>query len=179
MLQWICSYYFMLVFNFGQEVCEILAPRPGIEPTLTALKGEVLTTGKSPGFLILKQSSVIYREWEERTRRETSKGKEELVFPGLCKAIIKIEDFTLRESCWSLKRWLRPLWKRCWGSVGDESWGSGSLWAWGEDGLDKDINSWQGEKPYVIGIGMDGVLWLGFGKLVFTVIPGILSNRRG
>lgn len=51
----------MLVFIFGQEVCEILAPRPGIE-RLIALKGEVLTTGKSPGFLILKQSSVIYRE---------------------------------------------------------------------------------------------------------------------
>ena len=30
---------------FGREVCGILAPRPGIEPTLPALEGEVLTTG--------------------------------------------------------------------------------------------------------------------------------------
>ena len=30
---------------FGYEACEILAPRPGIEPTASALKVEVLTTG--------------------------------------------------------------------------------------------------------------------------------------
>ena len=30
---------------FGCEACGILAPQPGIEPTLPALEGEVLTTG--------------------------------------------------------------------------------------------------------------------------------------
>ena len=32
---------------FGHETCEILVPRPGIEPTPPALKGQVLTT-RSP-----------------------------------------------------------------------------------------------------------------------------------
>ena len=46
-------YYFFLcfVFFFGKEACGILAPWPGIEPTLPALQGKVLTTGppgKSP-----------------------------------------------------------------------------------------------------------------------------------
>ena len=44
---------FFLCFGFfGPEACGILAPRPGIEPTVPALEGEVLTTGppgKSPG----------------------------------------------------------------------------------------------------------------------------------
>ena len=42
-----------LFWLFGQEACRILAPRPGIEPTLPTLEGEVLTTGppgKSPDF---------------------------------------------------------------------------------------------------------------------------------
>ena len=30
---------------FGLEVCVTLAPWPGIEPTLSILEGEVLTTG--------------------------------------------------------------------------------------------------------------------------------------
>ena len=30
---------------FGPEACGILAPRPGIKPTPSALEGEVLTTG--------------------------------------------------------------------------------------------------------------------------------------
>ena len=30
---------------FGHEACGILAPRPGIEPALPAVEGEVLTTG--------------------------------------------------------------------------------------------------------------------------------------
>ena len=30
---------------FGHKACEILAPRPGIEPAPPALGGEVLTTG--------------------------------------------------------------------------------------------------------------------------------------
>ena len=40
----IVSVVFMLCF-FGHEACGILAPRPGIEPTVPALGGEVLTTG--------------------------------------------------------------------------------------------------------------------------------------
>ena len=46
------QYYFCFVFwFFGHEAHGILAPRPGIEPTPTALEGKVLTTGppgKSP-----------------------------------------------------------------------------------------------------------------------------------
>ena len=33
------------ILDFGCEACGILAPRPGIEPTPPALKGEVLATG--------------------------------------------------------------------------------------------------------------------------------------
>ena len=33
---------------YGQEACVILAPRPGVEPTPTALGGQILTSG-SPG----------------------------------------------------------------------------------------------------------------------------------
>ena len=43
----IVSVVFMLCF-FGHEACGILAPRPGIEPTVPALGGEVLTTGGQP-----------------------------------------------------------------------------------------------------------------------------------
>ena len=31
---------------FGHEACRILAPQPGIKPTLSALEGKVLTTGQ-------------------------------------------------------------------------------------------------------------------------------------
>ena len=41
---------FLFFFSFGHEACGILAPKPGIEPTPTALEGEVLTTGQ-PGSL--------------------------------------------------------------------------------------------------------------------------------
>ena len=44
---------------FGREACGISAPRPGFEPTLPALKGQVLTTGpprKSPPPLFLSHS---------------------------------------------------------------------------------------------------------------------------
>ena len=42
---------FLVSFSFGHETCGTLAPRPGTEPTPTALEGEVLTTGQpgSPG----------------------------------------------------------------------------------------------------------------------------------
>ena len=36
-----CSMFWL----FGCEACEILAPRPGIEPTSPALDGKVLTIG--------------------------------------------------------------------------------------------------------------------------------------
>ena len=40
------QYCFCFLFwFFGCEACGILAPPPGIEPTSTALEGEVLTTG--------------------------------------------------------------------------------------------------------------------------------------
>ena len=34
-----------MFYFFGYEACEVLAPRPGIEPTASALEVEVLTTG--------------------------------------------------------------------------------------------------------------------------------------
>ena len=37
-----------MVWFFGRKSCGILAPWPGIEPTPTALEGEILTTG-APG----------------------------------------------------------------------------------------------------------------------------------
>ena len=40
--------FYVLFFFFGHEVCGILAPQPGIEPSPTALEDEVLTTGQ-PG----------------------------------------------------------------------------------------------------------------------------------
>ena len=40
------QYCFCIMFwFFGHEACGILAPQPGIEPTLPALEVEVLTTG--------------------------------------------------------------------------------------------------------------------------------------
>ena len=40
------QYCFCFMFwIFGPEACGILAPRPGIKPTPSALEGEVLTTG--------------------------------------------------------------------------------------------------------------------------------------
>ena len=49
-----------LFWFFGQEACRILAPRPGIEPTLPTLEGEVLTIGppgKSPDFYFFESYS--------------------------------------------------------------------------------------------------------------------------
>ena len=34
-----------MCFFFGREVCGILAPQPGMEPVLSALEGNVLTSG--------------------------------------------------------------------------------------------------------------------------------------
>ena len=42
------QYHFCIMFCgffFGREACRILAPQPGMEPALSALEGEVLTTG--------------------------------------------------------------------------------------------------------------------------------------
>ena len=41
--------YFIFLFK---EACGILAPQPGIEPTPSALRGKVLTTGPPGKFLI-------------------------------------------------------------------------------------------------------------------------------
>ena len=45
---------FYVLFFFGPEACGILAPRPGIEPTPSALEGEVLTTTRPGKSLFLK-----------------------------------------------------------------------------------------------------------------------------
>ena len=37
--------FWVFVEFFGQEVCGISAPRPGIQPSAPALEGKVLTTG--------------------------------------------------------------------------------------------------------------------------------------
>ena len=55
--------FFMFGF-FGREARGILAPRPGIEPTLAALEGEVLATGP-PGKclgLIFKKHLLIQQK---------------------------------------------------------------------------------------------------------------------
>ena len=44
------SFYFTFWF-FGCETCGILAPRPGIKPTSSALKGKVLVIGQPGKFL--------------------------------------------------------------------------------------------------------------------------------
>ena len=44
----------MLFLFYGHKACVILAPRPGMKPTPSALKGEVVSTvppGKSPEML--------------------------------------------------------------------------------------------------------------------------------
>ena len=37
-----------MFWSFGPEACDILAPQPGIEPTLPAFEGKVPTTVKRP-----------------------------------------------------------------------------------------------------------------------------------
>ena len=44
---------------FGHEACEILTPRPGIEPAPPALEGKVLTTGKPEKSLPLYFKSFL------------------------------------------------------------------------------------------------------------------------
>ena len=39
------AYVLWVFFFFSHEVCRILAPQPGIEPSTPALEGEVLSTG--------------------------------------------------------------------------------------------------------------------------------------
>ena len=52
-------------FFFLPRVCGILALRPGMEPTLPILEGEVLTTGP-PGKLVLALNEI--RTTEQDTR---------------------------------------------------------------------------------------------------------------
>ena len=44
-IEFVTIFLLFYAFFFGHEACGILAPRPGIEPTVPALGGEVLTTG--------------------------------------------------------------------------------------------------------------------------------------
>ena len=53
---------------FGLGACEILAPWPGIEPTVPALEGEVLTTGPPETSL-----SINFRFYDSSTKKENFK----------------------------------------------------------------------------------------------------------
>lgn len=68
-LYWICTILLMLFMSWflGHRAYGILAPRPGVKPTPSALEGEVLTTGpagKSPAeFFWSSQFNKV--EWRE------------------------------------------------------------------------------------------------------------------
>ena len=49
----------------GLEACGLLAPQPGINPTPSALKGEVLTTGiaEKSFFILLKIIILVSDVW--------------------------------------------------------------------------------------------------------------------
>ena len=56
-----CCFCFMF-WLLGWEICGILAPQPGIEPTSPVLEGEVLTTrpsGSLQGVVIRRNNTVI------------------------------------------------------------------------------------------------------------------------
>ena len=66
-IEFVTILFLFLWFGFlGHEACEILAPRPGIEPAPPALEGEVLITtgppGKSPRSVFLKMSDIEQTE---------------------------------------------------------------------------------------------------------------------
>ena len=46
-------YYYYFIFCLLHSLCQILVPRPGIEPTLHPLEGEVLITGPPRKSLLL------------------------------------------------------------------------------------------------------------------------------
>ena len=49
-IEFVAILFLFLCFGFlGHEACEILAPRPGIQPAPPALEGEVLITTGPPG----------------------------------------------------------------------------------------------------------------------------------
>jgi len=77
---------------FGLEVCVTLAPWPGIEPTLSILEGEVLTTGP-PG----KSLSFLKNFWNMR----------------FCVTLSELwlsDELFLHESNWAyLKHWFLTL----------------------------------------------------------------------
>ena len=71
---------------FGRQACGILAPRPGMEPALPALEGEVLTTGrpgKSQQFANLNRSLGIVLV-EEATLKESHEGGERASHAEIC-----------------------------------------------------------------------------------------------
>ena len=53
-------FLFYMFWFFDREACRILAPQPGIEPTLPALEGEGLTT-EPPGKFHLLLTSDAYK----------------------------------------------------------------------------------------------------------------------
>ena len=58
-----CVFLVFFFFFFGPKACEILVPRPGIEPTFPALEDEVSTSGpprKSQYQLILDADPMIF-----------------------------------------------------------------------------------------------------------------------
>ena len=62
-----------MVWLFGLEACEILAPQPGFKPAPPALEGEVLSTGppgKTQYSSVLRETG-IEREREEHFDRES------------------------------------------------------------------------------------------------------------
>ena len=60
---------------FGHEACGILAPQPGMEPTPSALEGEMPTT-RLPGTLLLNILSKDYIVRLNPTNVNKSRGKE-------------------------------------------------------------------------------------------------------
>ena len=64
-LYWICynivSVFFIFYFYFFcHEACRILAPQPGIDSSLVAFEGEVLTTGPPGNSLFLSSNNTEF-----------------------------------------------------------------------------------------------------------------------
>ena len=58
----IISFLFYVLFFLALEACRILAAWPEFEPTLSALEGEVVTTGL-PGRSPRNEFLIVQREW--------------------------------------------------------------------------------------------------------------------
>jgi len=54
-----------MLWLFGHKTCEILAPQPGIELTLSALEDEVLTIGRAGKSLpLLNKANKCLSQWK-------------------------------------------------------------------------------------------------------------------